>query len=85
MEQDGMDYKKIAQVTGMSESSVNQALDRAKLELPDDLLGINPSIITETRGLSQEVRIDILRQAKQDGLNRNQVRSLVNQFKNESR
>jgi hypothetical protein len=85
MEQGGMDYKKIAQVTGMSESSVNQALDRAKLELPDDLLGINPSIITETRGLSQEVRIDILRQAKQDGLNRNQVRSLVNQFKNESR
>ena len=85
MEQGGMDCKKISQVTGMSESSINQALDRAKLALPEDLFGINPSIITETRGLVTETRIDILRRAKQDNLNRNQVRSLVNQLKNEGR
>lgn len=85
MEQGGMDYKKIAQITGMSESSVNQALDRAKLSLPDDLIGINPSIITETRGLATDVRIEILRKAKKDKLNRTQVRALANQLKNETR
>ena len=85
MEQGGMDYKKIAQATGMSESSINQALDRAKLILPDDLIGINPSIITETRGLAIDARIEILRRAKEDKLNRTQVRALANQLKNETR
>ena len=81
----GMTLEKVAQTTGMSASSINQALDRAKLVLPDDLIGINPGFITETRGLPVDARIEVLRRAKEDKLNRNQLRALANQLKNETR
>ena len=85
MRNNGSDLSEIAKITGMSPSSINQALDRATLALPDDLIGINPSIITETRGMPLDARIDILRKAKEQKLNRNQVRALTNQLKNETR
>ena len=85
MEQKGMTFEEIAKAVGISISGVNQALDRAKLQLPDDLIDINPSLITETRGLAIEARIDVLRRAKKDKLNRNQVRALTNQLKNVTR
>jgi DNA-directed RNA polymerase specialized sigma subunit len=85
MEKQGKNFAEIAKELGMSPSSVNQALDRAKLALPDDLIGINPSFITETRGLGTALRIDILRKTKEDKMNRNQVRAWVNKLKNESR
>ena len=83
MEKSGKNFKEIAKELGMSPSSVNQALDRAKFILPDDLLGINPSLITETRGLGEPLRIEILRKAKEDKMNRSQIRNWVNKLKNE--
>jgi len=85
MEESGMSPEEIKTKTGMSLSSINQALDRATLELPEDLFGTAPSLITETRGLDAEARINILRKAKEQRLNRNKVRAICTQLKNEIR
>ena len=82
MEQEGMKPEQIAKSIGISISGVNQALDRAKFKLPEELSGINPSFITETRGLSNELRLQVLKKVKDENLNRNSLRSLVNQLKN---
>jgi len=69
----------------MSKSSINQAIDRASLKLPEELSEANPSLISETRGLSKKTRITIIRKALEEGLDRTQVRAMSNTFKNETR
>ena len=85
MKNEGKDMDQIAKELGISKSSVNQALDRAELSLPDDLKEANPSIISETRGLDKSIRIKIIRDAVQSDLNRTKVRDIVNKIKNETR
>ena len=82
---DGVSFEDLAKKFDMSKSSINQAIDRASLELPDDLAEVNPSLISETRGLDKETRIDIIRKAVEQGLDRSQVRAMVNILKNETR
>jgi lambda repressor-like predicted transcriptional regulator len=82
MEKKGMSLEEISKSFGISISGVNQALDRAKFKLPEELSGINPGFITETRGLSNKLRLQVLKKVKDENLNRNSLRSLVNQLKN---
>jgi lambda repressor-like predicted transcriptional regulator len=82
MKNKGKTVQEIAKELGMSPSSVNQSLDRATFNLPTDLIGVSPSLITETRGLGKALRLDILRKAKEEKMNRPQVRSWINKLKN---
>jgi len=81
----GATIEELTKTFDMSKSSINQALDRAQLELPDDLSEANPSLISETRGLPKETRITIIRKALDEGLDRTQVRAMSNILKNETR
>ena len=83
----GLGFDELAKKFGMSKSSINQAIDRASLELPQDLQQeeISPSLISETRGLDKDTRIKIIRDALAQGLDRMQIRNMVNKIKNETR
>jgi len=81
----GVTVEELIKTFDMSKSSINQAIDRASLELPDELSEANPSLISETRGLPKETRITIIRKALDEGLDRTQVRSMSNILKNETR
>jgi len=81
----GATIEELTKTFDMSKSSINQALDRAQLELPDDLSDANPSLISETRGLPKEARITIIRKALKEGLDRSQIRAMSNTLKNETR
>jgi len=79
------DFDAVAKKFNISKSSVNQAVDRATLELPEDLQDISPSIISETRGVDKETRIKILRDCKNLKLNRTEIRDMVTKIKNNTR
>ena len=81
----GATIEELIKTFDMSKSSINQSIDRASLELPDDLSEVNPSLISETRGLPKETRITIIRKALEEGLDRTQVRAMTNILKNETR
>lgn len=77
--------EEIAKKLKISISSVNQALDRYKLNLPEELKSLNPSVISETIGLNKEDRLKILNEAYKNNYTKRQVRELVNNIKNENR
>jgi hypothetical protein len=77
--------EEIAKKLKISISSVNQALDRYKLNLPGELKSLNPSVISETIGLNREDRLKILKEAYKENYTKRQVRELVNNIKNENR
>ena len=79
------DFDAVAKKFGISKSSVNQAIDRTGLELPEDLQDVSPSIISETRGLDKETRIKIIRDFKNLKMNRAEIRNMVNKIKNDTR
>jgi transposase len=83
MKAQGHPDKEIAQRFGISEISVIWAMDRVNLNLPESLLQLGPSLITETRGLPRSQRIKILEQAAEGNWSREQIRDIVNKIRNE--
>lgn len=79
------DYKKVAEKFKIGITSVIHAIDRAELDLPEDLKGLSPSIITESKGLPNDKRIKLLREVRDKNLSRTQVRSILTKYKNETR
>jgi hypothetical protein len=46
---------------------------------------LSPSVISETKGLNKKRRLEILQQAVDENLKRNQIRKMVVEIKNEGR
>ena len=69
----------------VSVAQVRMSVDRVELNLPDELTGIAPSIITETMGLDREMRLKILQEVKEKKMTRQAVREMCNKIKNETR
>jgi len=83
--QKGMVLDNIATKMNLSPLGVKDAIDRVKLNLPEELRALPPSIISETRGLPREKRIEILEQAKNNNMTRAQIRELMINIKNSLR
>lgn len=85
MAEKGVDYIEIAKKYNISVLSVKQAIDRINLKLPEELKELNPTIISETKGLDKKMRLNILEDAYKNKLTRKEVRNIVIKLKNESR
>jgi hypothetical protein len=83
--QKSKDYKQVADKFKIGVTSVIHAIDRAELDLPEDLKGLSPSIITESKGLPNDKRIELLREVKEKNLSRTQVRAILTKYKNNTR
>lgn len=79
------DYNQVANHFKIGVTSVIHAVDRAQLDLPEDLRCLSPSIITESKGLPINKRLELLREVKEKGLSRTQVRSILTKYKNNTR
>ncbi len=77
--------EEIAEKFNISVLSVRQAIDRYKLNLPENLKELSPTIISETIGLDKKTRLKILEDVYKNNLKRNEVREMVNKLKNEVR
>jgi len=77
----------IAKQFGVSVNTVNNAIDRCSLKLPDELKTLSPSVIAETfiTGLDKDSRMKILWNAYHNKLTREQVRTQITEIKNEVR
>lgn len=82
---EGNKEEDIAKKFKISVLSIKQAVDRFGLNLDDKLKTLSPSIISETIGLDEKKRLEILNIAYINKLNRTQVRQAVNKIKNEER
>ena len=82
MKDEKVSEEEIAKKFKISRASINQSLDRVNLNLPDELLEVSPSIISETIGLGDKTRLDIIRQAYNQNLTRGKVREIVKGLKN---
>jgi hypothetical protein len=81
-----MNDEQIAKELEMHILSVKQSLDRNLLNLPEEWKEkLSPSVITETKGIDNKRRMEILQQAYDENLKRNDVRKMVNEMKNEGR
>jgi len=82
-----MSKLEIAKQFGVSVNTVDNAIDRCSLQLPDELKTLSPSIIAETfiTGIDKESRMNILWNAYHNNLTRAQVRAQINELKNEVR
>ena len=86
-------YKKGKKITDIatefkvSNLSVEQAIDRCSLELPDELKTLSPTIIAETQfsGIDRAIRLKVLRNAYDNHLTRKQVREIMVTIKGEIR
>jgi predicted DNA-binding protein YlxM (UPF0122 family) len=85
--QSNMSTLEIAKKFGVSNLTVENAIDRCSLQLPDELKTLSPSIIAETfiTGIDKESRMKILWNAYQNNLTRAQIRAQINELKNEIR
>lgn len=81
----GISEDEISKKFKISVLSVKNSLDRVNLKLTDELKTISPSIISETKSLDKETRMKILKRAYDNNLTRKEVRSIVNEIKNNSR
>lgn len=82
----GMNDEDIAKELDMHILSVKQSLDRNSLNLSEEWkCKLSPSVITETKGIDIKQRMEILQQAYDENLKRNDVRKMVNEIKNEGR
>ena len=79
----GKSIIELAKQFNVSPLSIKHSLDRIQLDLPAELFELNPSIITETIGLTKEDRLKVLTAAKANNYTRKSVRELVNTIKNE--
>jgi hypothetical protein len=79
------DYQQVANQFKIGVTSVIHAIDRAELDLPAELRCLSPSIITESKGLPKEKRIELLKEVKEKNLSRTQVRAILTKYKNETR
>lgn len=85
MLKEGVKEEAVAKKLGISILSIRLAKDRVDLGLPTRLRELSPSIITETKGLPREKRLEILELAVNNGWSRDEVRSKVILLKNELR
>ena len=83
----GMSQPEIAKKFDVSNLTVASAIDRCELNLPPQLKTLSPTIIAETfiKGMDKEQRMKLLWNAYNNGLTRAQVRTQVNELKNEVR
>jgi len=79
------DFDAVAKKFGIGKSSVSHAIDRATLEIPEDIQDVSPSIISETRGLDKDTRIKMIRDYKKKKMNRKEIRNMVTKIKNKIR
>lgn len=82
MKKAGKTEEEIAKVLNLSLLGVKDAIDRVALELPEELKVLPPTVVTETKGLPREMRIEILKKAVSDDLSRAQVREIIASIKN---
>ena len=83
---DGITKSDIAQKLGISPIMIDRALDRCKLNLSDELWeGIDASVIDETVGLDDVIRVKVLDEAFKNKYTKRKVREIVTQIKNETR
>jgi len=77
----------IAKEFNISSLSVEQAIDRCTLELPDELKTLSPTIIAETffTGVDRQTRLRILWDAYNNRLTRKQVREIMVKLKGDIR
>jgi DNA-binding NarL/FixJ family response regulator len=77
--------KDVAKDFNISELSVKQSIDHNDLNLSEELKTLSPSIISETIGLTKNMRLKILKDAFEKNLTREDVRQVVIKIKNEQR
>lgn len=82
---EGISIKDIAKKFDMDELSIKSSLDRTSLNLSDELKSVSPSIISETKGLPVDIRLEIIKQAHTNNSTRKEIRSLCNEYKNKLR
>lgn len=82
LKKQGLSNEEIGKQFGVSAMTVYWALDRYELNIPEELKMLSPSIINETKGLPKDKRIELLIKAKQENINKSQMRQLVNNIKN---
>lgn len=80
-----LSVEEIAKKLKVSEASVKQALDRHELNLPAELRDVSASIISETAQLQRDLRIKIIRDAKDNKRTKRDVRDIVTKIKNETK
>ncbi|MFA6023546.1 MAG: hypothetical protein WC781_05650 [Candidatus Pacearchaeota archaeon] len=86
LKDNGKTDKQISEELNLDILSVRQAIDRNDLNIPEEIKErLSPSVITETKGLDKKRRMEILQQAVDENLKRNDIRKMVNEIKNESR
>lgn len=87
MYKQGSSISEIALKFSVGNLTVEDAIDRCSLELPDELKTLNPTIIAETyiNGIDKEARMKLLWNAYYNNLTRAQIREQVNEIKNEAR
>ena len=83
----GKKIPEIAKEFGVSNLSVEQAIDRQSLDLPDELKTLSPTIIAETHftGIDKATRLKVLQEAYKNNLTRKQVRDMMVSIKGEIR
>lgn len=83
----GKKIPEIAKEFGVSNLSVEQAIDRQSLDLPDELKTLSPTIIAETHftGIDKATRLKVLQDAYKNNLTRKQVRDMMVSIKGEIR
>jgi len=83
----GKKIPEIAKEFGVSNLSVEQAIDRQSLDLPDELKTLSPTIIAETHftGIDKATRLKVLQDAYNNNLTRKQVRDMMVSIKGEIR
>ena len=80
----GVDKNDIAKQLGVSAIIIERALDRCALGLPDELWeGLDATIVTETAGLDNTLRLKVLEEAYKNNYSKRKVRDIVTQIKNE--
>jgi predicted CopG family antitoxin len=83
---EGKTDEQIAKELDMHILSVRQSTDRNSLNIPEEWKEkMSPSVVVETKGLDKKRRMEILQQAFDENLKRNDVRKIVNEIKNEGR
>jgi len=78
----GVNESEVAKKFNIGILSVRASVDRAKLDLPEHLRELSPSVISETKALPKDKRIELIEKAYTNNLGREQVRKLVNEIKN---
>jgi hypothetical protein len=79
----GTSVPEIASKFGYSNLTIERGLDIIDLHLPEELKVLSPSIIQETKGLSKEIRIKLLKDAVEQSYTKEQMRDIVNKLKGE--